>query len=56
MRIIRDPQFGRLGQVVGLPPELTKIETKAKSVLLQVEFSDNAVVTIPRANVEIIEG
>jgi hypothetical protein len=56
VRIIRDPQFGRLGQVVGLPPELTKIETEREVRVLQVKFSDNAVVTIPRANVEIIEG
>ena len=56
VRIIRDPQFGRLGQVVGLPPELTKIETESEVRVLQVKFSDNAVVTIPRANVEIIEG
>ena len=56
VRIIRDPQFGRLGHVVALPPELTKIETESEVRVLQVRFSDNAVVTIPRANVEIIEG
>jgi hypothetical protein len=56
VRIIRDPQFGRLGQVVALPPELTKIETESEVRVLQVKFYDNAVVTIPRANVEIIEG
>jgi len=56
VRIIRDPQFGRLGQVVALPPELTKIETESEVRVLQVKFTDNAVVTIPRANVEIIEG
>lgn len=56
VRIIRDPQFGRLGQVVALPPELTTIETESEVRVLQVKFSDHAVVTIPRANVEIIEG
>lgn len=56
VRIIRDPQFGRLGRVVALPPELTKIETESEVRVLQVQFTDKTVVTIPRANVEIIEG
>ena len=56
VRIIRDPLFGRLGQVVALHPELTKIETESEVRVLEVQFADKAIATIPRANVEIIEG
>ncbi len=56
VRIIRDPLFGRLGQVVALPPELTKIETESEVRVLRVQFPDKGIATIPRANVEIIEG
>jgi len=56
VRIIRDPLFGRLGQVVALRPELTKIETESEVRVLEVQFTDKAIATIPRANVEIIEG
>ncbi len=54
-RIIRDPLFGRIGQVVGLPPELRQIETESAVRVLEVELEDGTVTTIPRANVEIIE-
>ena len=56
VRIIRDPLFGRLGQVTALRPELTKIETESEVRVLEVQFADKAIATIPRANVEIIEG
>ena len=56
VRIIRDPLFGRLGRVVALRPELTKIETESEVRVLEVQFGDKAIATIPRANVEIIEG
>ncbi|WP_447980587.1 hypothetical protein [Candidatus Nitrospira bockiana] len=56
VRIIRDPLFGRIGQVAALPPDLTKIETESEVRVLQVRFPDQSVATIPRANVEIIEG
>lgn len=56
VRIIRDPLFGRLGQVVALRPELTKIETESEVRVLEVQFADKTIATIPRANVEIIEG
>lgn len=56
VRIIRDPLFGKIGHVIGLPPELTKIETESEVRVLQVQFADQTVATIPRANVEIIEG
>jgi hypothetical protein len=56
VRIIRDPMFGRIGHVTTLPPELTRIETESDVRVLQVQFDDRSVATIPRANVEIIEG
>lgn len=56
VRIIRDPLFGRIGQVVGLPADLRQIETESHVRVLEVTFTDGAVAVIPRANVEIIEG
>lgn len=55
VRIIREPYFGLIGRVVGLPVELAKIETEAKVRVLDVELEDKRKVTLPRANVEIIE-
>ncbi len=54
-RIIRDPFFGRIGQVVGLPPELRQIETESWARVLEIALADGSVMTVPRANVEIIE-
>lgn len=55
VRIIREPHFGRLGKVAGLPPELQPLETEAKVRVLAVEFPEGDRVTLPRANVEMIE-
>lgn len=55
VRVIRQPHFGRIGRVTGLPAELALIETEAKVRVLEVEFDDGQRVTLPRANVEIIE-
>ncbi len=55
VRIIREPYFGLLAEVVDLPPELQVIETEAKVRILHARLQDGRVVTIPRANVEIIE-
>jgi len=57
IRIIREPYFGMLAEVVDLPPELVIIETEAKVRILTAKLKHNGeVVTVPRANVEIIEG
>lgn len=56
VRIIREPYFGALAQVVELPPELQVIETEAKVRILRARLPGGEVVTIPRANVEILEG
>jgi hypothetical protein len=55
VRIIREPYFGLIGKVVGLPVELAQVETEAKVRVLDVELEDKKKVTLPRANVEIIE-
>lgn len=56
VRIIRDPLFGRIGQVAALPTDLRQIETESVVRVLEVKFVDGTSAVIPRANVEIIEG
>lgn len=56
VRIIRDPLFGRIGEVSALPPELTKIPTESEVRVLEVKFADGKKVVIPRTNIEVIEG
>lgn len=55
IRVIREPYFGNLGRVTALPVELQQLETGAKVRILEVELEDGAQITLPRANVEIIE-
>ena len=56
VRIIRDPLFGRIGEVSALPSELTKIPTESEVRVLEVKLSDGKKVVIPRTNIEVIEG
>lgn len=56
VRIIRDPLFGRIGDVSGLPSELTKIPTESHVRVLEVTLSDGTRVVVPRTNIEVIEG
>jgi len=55
VRVIREPYFGRLGTVKSLPLELTPIETEAKVRIMEVTLDSGETVTVPRANIEIIE-
>ncbi|MEW5935919.1 MAG: hypothetical protein AB1816_20240, partial [Bacillota bacterium] len=55
IRIIREPYFGQLAHVTELPPELQVIETEAKVRILRARLDSGQLVTVPRANVEIIE-
>ncbi len=55
IRIIREPYFGKLASVAGLPPQLTVIGSGASVRVLEAKLADGSVVTVPRANVEIIE-
>jgi hypothetical protein len=54
IRVIREPYFGKLGKVSGLPAELTKVDSGSKVRILEAELEDGRRVTVPRANVEII--
>lgn len=56
VRIIRDPLFGRIGEVSALPSNLIKISTESEVRVLEVTFSDGKRVVIPRTNIEVIEG
>ncbi len=56
VRIIRDPLFGKIGEVSGLPSELTRIPTESDVRVLEVQFGDGSRAVIPRTNVEVIEG
>jgi len=55
VRIIREPDFGHLGKVVGLPVELQLVETESSVRVVEVELEDGRRVVVPRANIEIIE-
>lgn len=56
VRIIRDPLFGKIGQVSALPSDLQKIPTESEVRVLEVRFPDGQVAVIPRTNIEVIEG
>lgn len=55
IRVIRVPYFGRLGEVIALPPELQQVESGASVRVLKVKFQDGSEALLPRANVEMIE-
>jgi hypothetical protein len=55
LRVIRQPHFGRIGNVVELPSDLQELESEAKVRVLVVEFADDHTrAVVPRANVELI--
>ena len=56
VRIIRDPLFGKIGEVASLPSDLQKIPTESDVRVMEVRFADGSKVMIPRANIELIEG
>jgi len=55
VRIIRNPYFGKIGKVIELPIELERIETESHVRVVRVKLEDGETVTVPRANIEIIE-
>ncbi len=55
VRIIRQPYFGAIGKVHSLPVELQQLESESMVRVLEVELGEGRIVTVPRANVEIIE-
>ena len=56
VRVIRDPLFGKIGEVASLPSDLQKIPTESEVRVLEVRFADGARAVIPRTNIEVIEG
>ncbi len=56
IRIIREPYFGRICRVAGLPAELRHLSTGSNARVLEAEFDDGQRVLVPRANVELLEG
>ncbi len=54
IRIIRVPHFGVTAEVAALPPEPQPIETGARTRVLEARLPDGKVVTVPRANVELL--
>ncbi len=55
VRIIREPNFGKLGKVKRLIPELMTMESETKVRVMEVTLQDGTDFIVPRANVEIIE-
>ena len=55
IRVIRQPNFGLIGKVTGLPETLTSVESETLVRILEAELENGEKVTIPRANVEVIE-
>ena len=55
LRIIRDPYFGIIGTVSGLPAEPHVLGSGSKARVLEVKLNSGESVIVPRANVELIE-
>lgn len=56
VRVIRDPHFGVIGTVAALPEQPAVLGSGSKARVLEVAIENAGRVTIPRANVELIEG
>lgn len=55
VRLIRDPYFGLIGSVAALPSEPSVLGSGSKARVLEVALDDGRRVTVPRANIELIE-
>lgn len=56
VRVIREPHFGELGSVTGLPHEPTLLASESLARVVRIQLASGADVVVPRANVELIEG
>ena len=54
VRVIRAPYFGKIGNVIELPPELQQMESETMVRVAKVSI-DGEDVTIPRSNLEMLE-
>jgi len=55
IRVIRQPNFGKIGTITALPEQLTVVESETHVRVLEAKLDDGTVMMIPRANVEVIE-
>ena len=56
VRCIRGDNFGRIGRIVGLPASLTELGSESHARVLEADLDGAGRVTLPRANIELIEG
>ena len=54
VRVIRAPYFGKVGTVVSLPAPLVEMESETMTRVAEIKFEGGDIVTIPRANLEMI--
>jgi hypothetical protein len=54
VRMIRVPYFGMYGEIVELPDLLEEIPSGAKARVVRVKLGDGALITVPRANIELV--
>ena len=55
VRVIREPAFGALGEIIRLPVEPQQLESESEARVLEVKLDDGRRLILPRTNVEIIE-
>ncbi len=55
IRVIRQPNFGSIGKITGLPEKLTQVDSETWVRVLEAELESGEKVVIPRANVEVID-
>lgn len=55
VRIIRKPWFGEIATVASLPEQPVRLPTGARARVLEARRENGEIVTVPRANVEIVE-
>ena len=54
VRVIRSPNFGKIGRVISLPAELNKMESETMVRVAEINI-DGKNILIPRANLEMVE-
>ena len=54
VRVIRSPNFGKIGKVISLPSELNKMESETMVRVAEINI-DGKNILIPRANLEMVE-
>ena len=54
VRVIRSPNFGKIGKVISLPAELNNMESETMVRVAEISI-DGKYILIPRANLEMVE-